>query len=72
MPSPSVRTFVELEFAYGERTYRVKRTPAYERPALRGGGMTKEIAKAELSGAGLAQPLTKPREVNEKITKSSA
>ena len=64
---PSVRTFVELEFAYGERTYRVKRTPAYERPALRGGGMTKETAKAELSGAGLAQPLTKPREVNEKI-----
>ena len=64
---PSVRTFVELEFAYGERTYRVKRTPAYERPALRGGGMTKETAKAELSGTGLAQPLTKPREVNEKI-----
>ena len=32
---PSARTYVELEFAYGDKTYRVKRTPAYDRPALR-------------------------------------
>lgn len=64
---PSVRTFVELEFAYGDRTYRVRRTPAYERPALRGSGVTKETAKAELTGTDLAQPLTKPTEVTRKI-----
>ena len=64
---PSARTYVELEFAYGDKTYRVKRTPAYERPALRGGGVTRETAKAELTGTGLAQPLTKPTEVTRKI-----
>lgn len=64
---PSARTYVELEFAYGDKIYRVKRTPAYERPALRGGGVTRETAKAELTGTGLAQPLTKPTEVTRKI-----
>ena len=64
---PSARTYVELEFAYGDKTYRVKRTPAYERPALRGGGVTRETAKSELTGTGLAQPLTKPTEVTRKI-----
>ena len=64
---PSARTYVELEFAYGDKTYRVKRPPAYERPALRGGGVTRETAKAELTGTGLTQPLTKPTEVTRKI-----
>ena len=33
---PSARTYVELEAAYGDKTYRVKRTPAYERPGAAG------------------------------------
>ena len=69
---PSVRTFVELEFAYGERTYRVKRTPAYERPALRGGGMTKETAKAELSGTAWPNRSPSPGRSMKRSSKSSA
>ena len=74
---PSVRTFVELEFAYGDKTKGEMAQaieingnvilPAYERPALRGSGVTRETAKAELTGTGLAQPLTKPTEVTRKI-----
>ena len=65
--APHTPTYVELEFLYGDRRYRVTRSPAYERPALRGGGVTRETAKAELTGTGLAQPLTKPTEVARKI-----
>ncbi|MBQ0100441.1 MAG: SMC family ATPase [Lachnospiraceae bacterium] len=42
------QTFVELEFDYRGKTYKVKRNPEYMRPARRGGGETKETAGAEL------------------------
>ncbi len=45
---PSVETFVELEFVYKGKRYRVRRTPEYERPKARGTGMTRQSAKAEL------------------------
>ena len=41
-------TFVELEFAYGGKVYKIRRNPEYLRPALRGNGETKETANAEL------------------------
>ena len=45
---PSAETYVELEFMYHGQLYRVRRNPEYERPKARGGGMTKQTAKAEL------------------------
>ena len=45
---PSAETYVELEFMYHGQLYKVRRNPEYERPKARGGGMTKQTAKAEL------------------------
>ncbi|KAI5915188.1 AAA family ATPase [Thauera sp. 2A1] len=44
-----LQTEIEFEFALGERRYRVKRVPEQERAALRGSGLVKVLAKAELS-----------------------
>lgn len=44
----NVPTFVELLFQYRGKEYRIKRNPEYMRPALRGGGETRENAGAEL------------------------
>ena len=46
--SPETPTEVSLTFLCGGKTYQVKRNPEYQRPAKRGGGMTKELAGAEL------------------------
>ena len=40
-------TEVELTFQHAGKEYFVKRNPEYERPAKRGGGMTKQTAGAE-------------------------
>lgn len=45
---PATPTFVALEFVYGGKTYKIRRNPAYERPARRGGGIATEKADAEL------------------------
>lgn len=45
---PDTPTFVELEFSYAGRNYKIRRSPEYERPAKRGGGFTKQSAEAEL------------------------
>lgn len=49
---PSVETFVELEFEYIEggksRRYTIKRNPEYMRQSKRGGGVTKQQARATL------------------------
>ena len=44
--TPETPTFVDLTFAYAGREYRVVRNPEYERPKMRGEGMTKENASA--------------------------
>ncbi|NCB41912.1 MAG: SMC family ATPase [Clostridia bacterium] len=44
----TVPTFVEMEFEYKRKLYRITRNPEYQRPALRGTGYTKESAKATL------------------------
>lgn len=59
-------TFVDLTFMYGNKTYRVKRNPEYERPSRRGEGMTLQRADAELQLPD-GQVVTKVREVTEKI-----
>jgi exonuclease SbcC len=45
---PSELTFVELEFAVGDRHYRIRRNPKYERAARKGKGTTEQPAEATL------------------------
>lgn len=59
-------TFVDLTFDYHSKTYRIRRTPAYERPKLRGEGTTMHQPTVELERPGLP-PLTKQREVDEAV-----
>ena len=48
----ALQTEIEFDFALGERRYRVKRVPEQERAALRGSGLVKVLAKAELADNG--------------------
>ena len=66
--TPDTPTYVEMVFRYNGKTYRIRRNPAYLRPALRGGGTTTEQAKAELQLPDTTQVITKTQTVNEKIT----
>lgn len=45
---PGTKTYVEFVFSHRGRRYRVVRNPAYQRPKLRGEGMTTETAEASL------------------------
>ncbi|MBQ8148037.1 MAG: SMC family ATPase [Lachnospiraceae bacterium] len=63
---PGTPTEVELTFSYGEKEYTVKRNPEYERPALRGGGVTKQAANAELICPD-GTVITKRKEVDNAI-----
>ena len=45
---PEDPTLVELTFSYGGKVYTVRRSPSYERPALRGSGTVKQNPTAEL------------------------
>lgn len=64
---PETPTEVELTFSYGDKVYKIKRNPEYERPAKRGDGMTKETASAELTYPD-GRVLTKKTEVNAAIS----
>ena len=59
-------TFVELEFMYGGKTYKVRRNPDYERAKSKGEGFTVEKANAELIMPG-GVPISKTKEVTQKI-----
>ena len=48
LAGPGDLTWVELEFALDDQVLKVRRTPEYERPKLRGTGFTKERATATL------------------------
>lgn len=63
---PEDATYVELEFKYNGKKYVVKRSPEYERMALRGGGMTKQTATVEFTRPNGA-PLSKTNEANDYI-----
>ena len=66
--TPDTPTYVEMVFLYNGKNYRIRRNPAYQRPALRGSGTTMEPAKAELQLPDSPQVITKIQTVNEKIT----
>ena len=60
--TPDTPTFVDLTFAYAGREYRVVRNPEYERPKMRGEGMTKESASATFyypEGSGKVGPASR-------------
>ena len=58
--APEAPTFVEMEFLCAGRRYTVRRSPSYDRPSRRGGGLTREAARATLTGEGIDRPLTRP------------
>ena len=64
--APETPTEVELVFSNGGKTYTVKRSPEYERPALRGGGMTTQKADALLICPD-GRRVTKSREVTAAV-----
>lgn len=55
---PQTKSFVELTFSHQGRRYRVVRNPAYQRPKLRGEGMTAESADAALYQESGAEQVT--------------
>ena len=59
-------TFVEMEFLYGGKKYKVKRNPEYFRPAKRGEGLKKQAAEAELTLPD-GNVVTKKNEVDKAI-----
>lgn len=62
-----VPTFVELEFVYREKRYRIRRNPEYLRPKGRGTGYTMQKADAELSFFDGRQPVTRMREATRAV-----
>lgn len=60
-------TFVELEFIYQGKRYRVTRNPEYLRPKGRGTGYTMQKADAELTFFDGRQPVTRTREVTRAV-----
>lgn len=64
-------TVVELEFSIRGNTYRLTRSPEYERPARRGGGMTREAQRAQLDildGGRWRGLATGPRDVGVAVS----
>ena len=59
-------TEVELVFAYGGKTYTVKRNPEYERPKSRGEGFTTQKAEVQLKYPD-GRVVTKQRDVDNAI-----
>lgn len=62
-----VPTYVELEFLYQGKTYRIRRNPEYLRPKGRGTGYTTQKADAELIFSDGRQPVTRMREVTRAV-----
>ncbi|WP_454727281.1 MULTISPECIES: AAA family ATPase [Cupriavidus] len=64
---PGLRTEVTFVFSLGAQHYRVTRSPAQERPKLRGGGTVKETPKAQLDAleaAGWTSKASQPNRVD--------
>lgn len=61
-------TFVEMDFLYQGKEYKVRRNPEYERPKDRGEGMTIQKADAALYFPDGRLPVTKTKEVTREIT----
>ncbi len=61
-----VQTYVELEFEHMGKTYRVRRSPEYQRPKARGTGFTTQAATAQFWAPDQA-PVEKIKDVNQAI-----
>ncbi len=61
-----VETFVEFEFVLRGETYTIRRSPAYERPKMRGKGLTECAAEVELTFPD-GRVLTKIKTVDDTI-----
>ena len=62
----NTKTFVELDFKYRDKVYKIKRSPEYNRKKAKGDGMTKELACAELIYPD-GRVITKIREVDNAV-----
>lgn len=65
---PKTPTFVDMEFIYRGKTYRVRRNPEYLRPKDRGEGFTTQRADAELHFPDDRPPVTKAKDVTKAVT----
>lgn len=63
---PQTETYVNLEFLYQNKVYKIKRSPEYMRPAKRGTGLTKNLASAELIYPD-GRVVNKVKSVNEAV-----
>lgn len=63
-----IETFVEMEFEYGGKRYRIRRNPEYQRPKKRGEGSIKQSPDATLTMPD-GSLITAVRAVNEAIQK---
>ena len=61
----STDTYAELEFEHKGVVYKIKRTPAYERPKAKGEGTTKNVADASIEWED--NVISKIKNVDEKI-----
>lgn len=59
-------TYVEMTFSYAGQIYRIRRSPEYDRPARRGGGMVRQRAEAELTCPD-GRVITKNRDVDAAV-----
>lgn len=64
--APDAETFVELTFLYRDEEYRIRRSPSYERPKLRGEGTTNHPPTVEFIRPG-SPAITKTREADQAI-----
>lgn len=64
--APDAETYVELEFEYRTKRYRVWRCPAYRRAKRRGSGTTEQAADIVFERPGFP-PITKVRDANAAI-----
>ncbi|MBQ7858869.1 MAG: SMC family ATPase [Faecalibacterium sp.] len=65
--APETPTFARLVFEYRGVHYTVQRSPEYDRPAKRGGGMVTQKAEALLEFADGRAPVTRASEVTETV-----
>lgn len=65
---PDTPTWVELVFSYRGKTYTVRRSPEYERPAKRGGGTTIQKAEVELRLPD-GRIVSRAKEANEEVAR---
>ena len=67
---PDEATAVSLTFALGERVFKVRRAMGFERPAKRGGGVTRQPPEAViecLSGDDRFETVASPRKVDAEV-----